>query len=106
MDQRNLTTVLSKCLEALEIFPPLGGKYAFHYCLIGSHTENILLGIPVEMWLERYSWWPRIHDIAAIYFNHTMKVSAAFILVFLRSSDKGSYISIHWTLPIVGEAFC
>lgn len=49
-----LTAMTKSCLSALVVTAPTRGKFTSHSCRIGSHTEQILLGFPLEVRLERF----------------------------------------------------
>lgn len=76
----NLAT--KTCLTAIGMSAPTGGKYTSHSCRIGSHTEQILLGFPLEVRLERFGWGPRSQEMAALYFDRTIKTTAASFWFF------------------------
>ena len=48
-----LTRALKNCLSALSISDPLFAKYTSHSLMIGAHTEQFLLGFPLEVRLPR-----------------------------------------------------
>lgn len=77
-----MTRSLLNCLTALDATPPPGGKYTSHSLRIGAHTEQVLLGIPLEVRLSRFGWGPRSEDMAALYFDRTIRVTAASFWIF------------------------
>lgn len=77
-----LSDALSRCLQVLHITPPDGAKYTSHSLRIGAHTEQVLLGIPLEVRLARFGWSPKSNDMPSTYFDRTIKLSPASYWVF------------------------
>lgn len=77
-----LTRSLQNCLEILQITAPPGGKFTSHSLRIGAHTEQVLLGIPLEVRLSRFGWGPRSDEMASTYFDRTIRVTAASFWLF------------------------
>lgn len=87
-----MTKSLHICLKEIKHSPPPGGKYTSHSLRIGAHTEQVLLGIKIEMRLARFGWGPRSDEIAALYFDRTMRVSAASFWI-LGPGDPSAVLS-------------
>jgi len=79
---RALDDALKRCLTTLNLSPPPHGKYTSHSLRIGSHTEQVLLGFPLEVRLARFGWGPNSGDMAATYFDRTIMLSPASFWVF------------------------
>lgn len=77
-----LTEALRRCLTSLDLAPPPHGKFTFHSLRIGAHTEQILLGIPLEVRLGRFGWGVRSQEMAALYFDRTIRTTAASFWFF------------------------
>jgi len=80
----SLTRALGNCLHQLGVTPPAEGKYTSHSLRIGAHTEQVLLGISLEVRLARFGWGPRSQDMAALYFDRTIRLSPASFWLFGR----------------------
>lgn len=77
------TDALARCLSLLEIQPPPGGKFTSHSLRIGAHTEQVLLGFPLEVRLARFGWAPSSgSEMAATYFDRSISLSPASFWVF------------------------
>ena len=77
---------LSRCLERvcalLSITPPPHGKYSSHSLRIGAHTEQVLLGIPLEARKARFGWSPGNVEQPSTYFDRSLRTSAAAVWFF------------------------
>jgi site-specific recombinase XerD len=74
---RTLTHALQRCLDALQVAAPAGCKYSSHSLRIGAHTEQVLLGWPLEVRLARFGWRCSSHEMASLYFDRTIRSTAA-----------------------------
>lgn len=72
-----LTQAMARCLSRLGVVAPSGGKHTSHSCRIWSHTEQVLLGIPLEVRLSRYGWGAGSHEMATLCFDRTITTSPA-----------------------------
>lgn len=88
-----LTRALVSCLSKLQQRAPHGGKYTSHSLRIGAHTEQVLLGIPLEVRLSRFGWGPRSEEMAALYFDRTIRVTAASFWLFGPANGSGTSVS-------------
>lgn len=77
-----MTRCLRNCLNALGVSDPPFAKYSSHSLRIGAHTEQVLLGIPLEVRLSRFGWGPRSGEMAATYFDRTIQISSASLWLF------------------------
>lgn len=77
-----LNMVLHQALERLPINVPTGAKYSSHSMQIGSHTEQVMLGIPLEVCLSRFGWGPSSGRMAQVYFDRTILSSDASVGIF------------------------
>ena len=77
--QGSLTRALQKCLEDLGVVPPPHGKYTSQSMRIGAHTEQILVGVPVEVSMAGYGWGPNSQEMAVLYFDRSIEVSARIL---------------------------
>lgn len=80
--QGTLSSSLRHCLDLLGITDPPHGKFSSHSLRIGSHTEQVLLGFPLEVRLARFGWGPRSQDMATLYFDRTIRTSPASFWIF------------------------
>lgn len=80
-----LTKAIQNCLTVLNIQSPTHGKYTSHSLLIGSHTEQILVGLTLEFRMARLGWGPRSQEMASLYFDRSLTSSAASYRLFGRS---------------------
>lgn len=79
---KTLTDALVSCLQPVEATAPPGGKYTSHSLMIGAHTEQVLLGIPLEVRLSHIGWGPRGQEMAALYIDRTITTSPASVWLF------------------------
>lgn len=77
-----MDAALKRVLHRLSIQAPTGGKYTSHSLRIGAHTEHVLLGIPLEVRLARFGWAASSQDMAALYFDRTLRSTAASFWFF------------------------
>lgn len=82
LPEQALTRSLERCLARLHVAAPAGSKYTSHSLRIGAHTEQVLLGFPLEVRLARFGWGPRSSEMASTYFDRTIRLSAASFWVF------------------------
>ena len=80
--RQGMTDACKRVLEALGLCPPAGGKYTSNSLRIGSHTEQVLLGVPLEVRLARFGWGKDSDDMAAMYFDRTLRTTAASFWFF------------------------
>lgn len=52
MPEQTLTLALAQFLKRIGVAAPVGGNYTSHSLRIGTHTEQVLLGTPLEVSLE------------------------------------------------------
>jgi hypothetical protein len=52
----SLSNALQRSLHAVARGPPPGTTWTSHSLLIGAHTEQTLLGLPVEVRKARFGW--------------------------------------------------
>lgn len=76
-----LSKALEDCLAACGIVAPLDCKYKSHSLRCGSHTEQVLLGIPPEVRLALFGCGSRSSEMASVYFDRTICSSAESVLV-------------------------
>ena len=67
---RSLNAALQRCLAACDIEAPVGGKYSVHSLRIGSHTEQVLLGIPLEVRMAHFGWYSKASAINSLVYRH------------------------------------
>lgn len=60
---------LSRALQSLGIVAPRDGKFTSYSLRIGAHTEQVLLGIPLEVQLGRFVWAKDSSYMASIYLD-------------------------------------
>ena len=72
-----MTRYLHQCLSLAAAEPLPSDKFNSHSLRIGSHTEQVVLGIPMEVRLSRFDWGPRSDEMASLYFDRTVRVSSA-----------------------------
>ena len=72
-----LSRALTNCLHALDVQAPAQGNFTSHSLRIGAHTEQVLLGIPLDVRLSRFGWGPRSGEMANTYFDRTIQTTAA-----------------------------
>lgn len=77
-----LNRALRACLTLLKVSDPPFGKYTSHSLRIGAHTEQVLLGIPMEVRMARFGWGPRSQEMAFTYFDRTIRLSSASFWLF------------------------
>lgn len=77
-----LSRSLQNILQATGPTPPPHGKFTSHSLRIGSHTEQVLIGIPLEVRLARFGWGSRSQEMANLYFDRTIRLSAASFWIF------------------------
>ena len=80
--QGSLKRAVQKRLEDLAVVPPPHGKYTSHSMRIGAQTEQILVGVPLEVRIARFGWGPNNQEMAALYFDRSIQVSAASYWLF------------------------
>lgn len=56
---------------------PTAVKHTSHSLRIGAHTEQILVDIRLEVCLARFVWGPNSQDMSSLYFDRTIKPTAA-----------------------------
>ena len=70
-----MNRALRNCLKVSGIPPPSYGIYSSHSLRIGAHTEQVLLGIPLEVRLARFGWGPNSQEMANLYFDRTIQIN-------------------------------
>jgi len=94
-----LNESLKNMLGMIGVSAPSGGKFTSHSSRIGAHTEQILLGFPMEVRLKRFGWRPRSQEMAALYFDRTIKTSTASFWFFgVAAPSVPPSVSIHATV--------
>lgn len=74
----------NQCLTGLGVaFPPFE-KYTSHFLRIGSHTEHIFLGIPLDVGIKCFCWGLNSQEMAVFYFDRTIETSNALFWLFGR----------------------
>jgi hypothetical protein len=79
---RSLLAAVARALEAVSRGPPPGTSLPSHSLRIGSHTEQTLLGVPIEVRRARFGWEPDSDDMTSLYFHRQMCLSPASCWVF------------------------
>lgn len=87
-----LDAALGRVLRRLNITAPTGCKYSSHSLRIGSHTEQVLLGIPLEVRLARFGWAAASQEMAALYFDRTLRTTAASFWFFATAGSASSVV--------------
>lgn len=91
--RQGLTRAVKVVLQEVGVDPPAGGKFTSHSLRIGAHTEQLLIGLPLEVRLARFGWGPNSQEMAALYFDRTIQVTAASFW-FFGSQDYVAPVSI------------
>jgi hypothetical protein len=78
----SLSAALARALEAVSRGPPPGTSWTSHNLRIGSHTEQTLIGIPIEIREARFGWEPDSDDMTLLYFDRQISLSPASRWVF------------------------
>lgn len=87
-----LDAALGRVLRRLSITPPVGCKFSSHSLRIGAHTEQVLLGIPLEVRLARFGWAATSQEMAALYFDRTLRTTAASYRFFASAGSASSVV--------------
>ena len=87
-----MTRSLHHCLAMLGAGSSPGGKFTLHSLQIGAHSEQVLVGIPIEVVLSRFRRGPRTDEMAALYFDSTIRVSSASFWIFGTGSPPASHV--------------
>ena len=77
-----MSRCLQNCLTENEVTAPARGKYTSHSLRIRSHTEQVLMGFPLEARLACFGWGPSSAEMANLYFDRTLQVSPSSIWLF------------------------
>lgn len=80
--RQDLTDAMTRIFSHLQISPPPGGKHTSYSLRIGSHTEQVLLGIPLEARMARFGWKHSSDSMPALYFDRTIQLSSASFWFF------------------------
>jgi hypothetical protein len=73
----SLTSALRRsCARLPPGLPESNTHYSSHSLRIGAHTEQVLLGVPVEVRKARFGWAPA-SPMEAVYFDRSMCLSSA-----------------------------
>jgi hypothetical protein len=73
----SFSNALQRSLHAVARFPPPGTTWTSHSLRIGAHTEQTLLGLPVEVRKARFGWGPDSDDMTSLYFDRQIVLSPA-----------------------------
>ena len=79
---QSLTRYLSRMTKAVGHTTRPGTKMTSHSIRIGSHTEMVLLGYPLEVRLARFGWKEPSSEMAALNFDRTLRSSASSLWGF------------------------
>lgn len=85
-EPQSLTAAMTRVFTLLQVSPPPNGKFTSHSLRIGAHTEQVLLGIPLEARMARFGWKHNSASMAALYFDRTITVTAASYWFFGQHS--------------------
>lgn len=88
-----LDASLQRVLRKLDIRAPLHYKFTSHSLRIGSHTEQVLLGIPLEVRLARFGWSSTSQEMASLYFDRTLRTTAASYWFFATVGSASSVVT-------------
>lgn len=91
---------ITSCITVLGVDAPTGEEHTLSSLRIGAYTEEFIIEVPLEVRLYRFGWGPRNKEMAALYFDRTLKVFGASLWVFGRAQGAA---------PIgvpVSSAFC
>jgi hypothetical protein len=69
-------------LTSVDAHCPIHGKYTSHSLRIGSHTEQVLLNVPLPVRLARFGWAAASEEMASLYFDRTLKTSPSSHWIF------------------------
>lgn len=72
-----LSRAMQRVLALVGAEAPPNAKYTSHSLRIGAHTEQVLIGIPYEARLARFGWKHTSGDMAALYFDRTIRTTTA-----------------------------
>jgi hypothetical protein len=78
----SLSNALQRSLHAVARCPPPGTTWTSHSLRIGAHTEQTLLGLPVEVRKARFGWGPDSDDMTSLYFDRQIILSPASCWIF------------------------
>lgn len=78
----SLTDAMKRIFAILDINPPPGGKFTSHSLRIGAHTEQVLVGIPLEVRMARFGWENSSQSMPSLYFDRAISVLAASFWFF------------------------
>jgi hypothetical protein len=78
----SLSNALQRSLHAVARCPPPGTTWTSHSLRIGVHTEQTLLGLPVEVRKARFGWGPDSDDMTSLYFDQQIILSPASCWIF------------------------
>lgn len=70
----SLDQALKRSLRILKVSPPDQGSFSYHAMRIGTDNDAILLGIQVIVRLARFGWGAGSKDMAALYFDRSIRV--------------------------------
>jgi hypothetical protein len=78
----SLSDALQRSLHAVPRCPPHGTTWTSHSLRIGAHTEQTLLGLPVEVRKARFGWGPDSDGMTSLYFDQQIILSPASCWMF------------------------
>jgi hypothetical protein len=87
----SLSSALQLSMHAVARCPPPGTIWTSHSLQIEAHTEQTLLGLPVEVRKARFGWGPDSDDMTSLYFDRQLILSPASCWIFGRA------MSVHTT---------
>lgn len=76
-EQGSLTKSMTTVFTQLGISAPPDGKYTSYSIRIGAHSEQVMLGIPLEARKTRFWWGPNSSATPNMYFDRKFSSSAA-----------------------------
>ena len=89
--KESVTRVLLRCFHALVVQAPAEGKFPSHSIRIGSHTEQVLLGISLPVYMARFGWGNSSEEFCTLYFDRTIRTSGASVWVFRCAVRSGNF---------------
>jgi hypothetical protein len=94
---RSLSSALQRGLHAVTLCPPPGTTWKSHSLRIGAHTDQTLLGLPVEVRKARFGWGPDSDDMTSLCFDRQIILSPASCWIFgpAMSYNAGPFSLTH-----------
>lgn len=62
----SLTNCLTRIIDRIGLCAPLKGNYTSYSLGIGDHTEQVLLGVPMEAPMAKFGWASRSDEKARL----------------------------------------